>query len=81
MPVVVPTPTIPVVKKEKEKTPKKEENTGKLLDIEAPKGARELFKTIQFSAKQLSEPLLLNVMKGILSDLEGRLKEKKIKNV
>jgi hypothetical protein len=70
---------MPGIKKEKEKTDKKED-LGRVLDISPPMGLPEIFKTIQVSIKNLQEPFFLNTSKRALTDVETRLKDKKVKN-
>jgi len=69
---------MPGIKKDKEKTDKKEE-TGRILDISLPIGLPEIFKSLQVSIKNLQEPLFLNTNKKLLNDLESKLRDKKIK--
>jgi hypothetical protein len=67
-----------IVKKDSEKKDKKEE-TGKTLELSVGNGVAEIFKSLQFSMKGVGEPLALATCKKILTEMEGKLKDKKVK--
>jgi len=71
---------VPQIKKEKEKSIKKEEETGKVLEFAPPLISAEILRSLHVSVKHLQEPLFLFTCKKILTDLEARLKEKKLKS-
>lgn len=73
------TKTAPLVKKEKEKNVKKEEEPGKVLEFAPPVIAAETLKSLHLSVKYLQEPLFLLTCKNILGELEQRLKDRKLK--
>jgi len=70
----------PLMKKEKEKSIKKEEEAGKVLEFTPPVISAETLRSLHVSVKHLQEPLFLTTCKKILSDLEPKLKEKKMKS-
>ena len=70
---------VPLTKKDKEKTVKKEEENGKILDFPQPMHTAEIFKSLQLSVKHAQEPLLLFTAKNVLTDVENKLREKKLK--
>ncbi len=68
------------IKKEKEKSAKKDEENGKLLEFPVNLSLAETFRSLHLSIKNLQEPLFLATCKKILADLEGKLKDKKLKS-
>jgi hypothetical protein len=72
-------PKLTGVKKDNNKTGKEKEETGRLLELLPPSGVTEIFKSLQVSVKNLSEPLFFNTTKKILTDMETKLKDKRIK--
>jgi len=67
--------------KEKEKPAKKEEDANKVLNLVQPAVLVEIFKSLQISLKNGQELQFYNICKRILSDLEGKAKEKKLKTL
>jgi len=49
----------PLTKKDKEKSVKKEEESGKVLEFSAPVASAEILKSLHVSVKHLQEPLFL----------------------
>jgi len=74
-----PKATAPVNKKEKEKSMKKEEDSGKVLEFPPNVTTAETFRSLHLSVKNLQEPLFLFTCKKILSDIENKLRDKKLK--
>jgi hypothetical protein len=70
----------PSTKKEKEKTVKKEEESGKVLEFAPPIIPAETLKSLHVSVKHLQEPLFLFSCKKILTEIEAKLKDKKLKS-
>lgn len=79
-PFIDPKAAIPAGKKEKEKSVKKEEESGKVLEFPPVAVNAEIFKSLHLSVKSLQEPLFLFTCKKILNDLESKLRDKKLKS-
>jgi len=74
-----PKAAVPTSKKEKEKSIKKEEESGKVLEFPPNITTAETFRSLHLSVKNLQEPLFLFTCKKILSDLETKLRDRKLK--
>lgn len=71
---------MPLVKKDKEKTVKKEEESEKVLEFPTPVISAETLRSLHVSIKHLQEPLFLFTCKKALTELENKLREKKMKS-
>jgi len=69
-------PKIGPVVKEKDKIAKKQEESGKVIELPSDVISAEIFRSIQLSVKNLQEPLYLLGCKKILTELETKLREK-----
>lgn len=69
----------PSSKKEKEKSVKKEEESGKIVEFPPTLITAENFRSIHLSIKHIQEPLFLLTCKKILNDLDTKLRDKKLK--
>jgi hypothetical protein len=68
--------------KDSVKVPKKEnEDSTRILNISPPPALAEIFKSLQISLKNGQELLFYNICKKILTDIENRAKDKKLKNL
>jgi len=72
--------TVPLAKKDKEKSVKKEEESEKVLEFAPPTILAETLRSLHVSVQHLQEPLFLYTCKKALTDLENRLREKKLKS-
>jgi len=69
----------PSSKKEKEKSVKKEEESGKIIEFPPTAITAENLRSMHVSVKHIQEPLFLLTCKKILNDLETKLRDKKLK--